>query len=132
MTKFPRADDPKEVEDVLSSIRRLVSEEARALGSGAFTSSKAVAGSSQTLVLTPELRVVKDRMPPLRLEMPVPADTPAPDPKQQAPFHDELALRTLVREMIREELQGELGARITRNVRKLIKREIAEALNNRG
>ncbi|MCK0121721.1 hypothetical protein MWU61_14310 [Loktanella sp. F6476L] len=34
------------------------------------------------------------------------------------------ALRALVGEMIREELQGEMGERITRNVRKLVRREI--------
>ena len=34
------------------------------------------------------------------------------------------ALRVLVGEMIREELQGEMGERITRNVRKLVRREI--------
>ena len=37
-------------------------------------------------------------------------------------------LRDLVAGMIREELQGELGARITRNVRKLVRREIQRAL----
>lgn len=34
------------------------------------------------------------------------------------------ALRALVGDMIREELQGEMGERITRNVRKLVRREI--------
>lgn len=34
------------------------------------------------------------------------------------------ALRALVGEMIREELQGDMGERITRNVRKLVRREI--------
>ena len=34
------------------------------------------------------------------------------------------ALRAMVGEMIREELQGEMGERITRNVRKLVRREI--------
>lgn len=41
---------------------------------------------------------------------------------------DEDALRDLVREIIREELQGALGERITRNVRKLVRSEIARAL----
>ena len=41
---------------------------------------------------------------------------------------DEEVLRTLVRDMIREELQGGLGERITRNVRKLVRAEIARAL----
>jgi hypothetical protein len=38
------------------------------------------------------------------------------------------ALRALVGEMIREELQGEMGERITRNVRKLVRREINRVL----
>lgn len=41
---------------------------------------------------------------------------------------DEQALRGLVREMIVEELQGQLGQRITRNIRKLVRAEIAKAL----
>ena len=41
---------------------------------------------------------------------------------------DEAALRKMVRELIREELQGGLGERITRNVRKLVRSEIARAL----
>lgn len=41
---------------------------------------------------------------------------------------DEQALRELVAEIVREELQGVLGERITRNVRKLVRREIHRAL----
>lgn len=41
---------------------------------------------------------------------------------------DEEALRDLVAELVREELQGPLGERITRNVRKLVRAEIARAL----
>ena len=41
---------------------------------------------------------------------------------------DEQVLRDLVRDLIREELQGGLGERITRNVRKLVRAEIARAL----
>ncbi|MEM9855670.1 MAG: hypothetical protein AAF841_14670, partial [Pseudomonadota bacterium] len=37
-------------------------------------------------------------------------------------------LRELVSEIVRKELQGELGERITRNVRKLVRREINRAL----
>jgi len=44
---------------------------------------------------------------------------------------DEETLRDLVSEMVREELQGELGDRITRNVRKLVRREIQRALASR-
>lgn len=41
---------------------------------------------------------------------------------------DEEVLRDLVRDIIREELAGSLGERITRNVRKLVRAEIARAL----
>ncbi len=46
-------------------------------------------------------------------------------------YLDEEALRALVSEMVRAELQGELGDRITRNVRKLVRREIHRALASR-
>ncbi len=41
---------------------------------------------------------------------------------------DESALRDLVGEIVRQELQGALGERITRNVRKLVRREIHRAM----
>ncbi|MEM9754944.1 MAG: hypothetical protein AAF914_03065 [Pseudomonadota bacterium] len=41
---------------------------------------------------------------------------------------DEEALRELVAQVVREELQGALGQRITRNVRKMVRREIRLAL----
>ncbi|HHN72645.1 MAG TPA: hypothetical protein ENK13_01020, partial [Thermopetrobacter sp.] len=49
------------------------------------------------------------------------------------PFEDETvldedSLRELVAEIVRQELQGALGERITRNVRKLVRREIHRAL----
>ncbi|KUP93266.1 hypothetical protein [Tritonibacter horizontis] len=43
-------------------------------------------------------------------------------------FLDEESLRALVADIVREELQGALGERITRNVRKLVRREIQRAL----
>lgn len=44
---------------------------------------------------------------------------------------DEETLRRLVGEIVREELQGALGERITRNVRKLVRREINRVLASR-
>ncbi|KMW58442.1 hypothetical protein AIOL_003416 [Candidatus Rhodobacter oscarellae] len=41
---------------------------------------------------------------------------------------DEDALRDVVSEIVREELQGVLGERITRNVRRLVRREIQRAM----
>jgi len=46
-------------------------------------------------------------------------------------FVDEETLREIVSEMVRDELQGDLGDRITRNVRKLVRREIHHALATR-
>jgi cell pole-organizing protein PopZ len=43
---------------------------------------------------------------------------------------DEETLRELVAEIVRQELQGALGERITRNVRKLVRREIQRALTS--
>ncbi|SEP19201.1 hypothetical protein SAMN04490248_1358 [Salinihabitans flavidus] len=43
-------------------------------------------------------------------------------------FIDEEMLRDLVADIVRQELQGALGERITRNVRKLVRREIHRAL----
>ncbi|RYH11657.1 hypothetical protein [Tropicimonas sp. IMCC6043] len=48
-----------------------------------------------------------------------------------APEIDEEALRDLVAEMLHRELRGPLGERITRNVRKLVRREIHRALATR-
>ena len=42
---------------------------------------------------------------------------------------DEAALREMVAEIVRQELVGALGERITRNVRKLVRREIHRALS---
>ncbi|MFW5641573.1 MAG: hypothetical protein ACOCY0_02290 [Roseicyclus sp.] len=46
------------------------------------------------------------------------------DPDLEATLLDEETLRRIVAEVVREELQGALGERITRNVRKLVRREI--------
>ena len=46
-------------------------------------------------------------------------------------FIDETALRAIVSDIVKSELQGELGERITRNVRKLVHREIMRALASR-
>jgi len=43
---------------------------------------------------------------------------------------DEAALRRLVAEIVHEELGGEMGERITRNVRKLVRREINRVLTS--
>jgi hypothetical protein len=47
-------------------------------------------------------------------------------------LQDEVVLRALIRDVLREELQGVMGERVTRNLRKLIRAEIARALTARG
>ncbi|MBF9049270.1 hypothetical protein GTA62_02470 [Roseobacter sp. HKCCD9010] len=49
-------------------------------------------------------------------------------PEQAATEIDEEVLREIVAEVVREEMQGILGQRITRNVRKMVRREIRMAL----
>ncbi|MEP5728138.1 MAG: hypothetical protein ABJL67_02065 [Sulfitobacter sp.] len=63
------------------------------------------------------------------------SETPSPEPEAAAmgfgddeQLLDEDALRDLVSDIVRAELQGALGERITRNVRKLVRREIHRAL----
>jgi len=62
------------------------------------------------------------------------AKKPEPEPAEQQPDAvtlDQEALRALIAEVVREELQGALGERITRNVRKMVRREINRALTEK-
>ncbi|UMA63481.1 hypothetical protein LVO79_10475 [Roseivivax marinus] len=62
---------------------------------------------------------------------PIPGPWPravAPTTPQPPAVADDVDLRALVADIVREELQGVLGERITRNVRKLVRREIQRAL----
>ncbi len=129
--------DTQDVNDVLASIRKLVSQEAQARSEEALQLTPAQK-IDETLMLTPEHKVVKDATHD-RLVLETPAQTQVQTPvvaeveeEPAAPFQDEVALRALVSEMIREELQGELGNRITRNVRKLVRQEVQNALKARG
>ena len=45
---------------------------------------------------------------------------------------DDAALRAMIVDVVRQELQGEMGERITRNVRKLVRREINNALTSKS
>lgn len=194
-----------EIEDVLSSIRKLVSDDLRP--GGAPPSSVAATPRPQVprLVLTPALRVpaVAPAAPPVAPDEPDHAAATAPDDGiagrlaelealmagqahefedetagqdapssivQMAPDHhadapeapflgdedhhlaadgfdwanpspavadpatdlDDAALRDLIRDVLREELQGAMGERVTRNLRKLVRAEIARALTARG
>ncbi|WP_212524494.1 hypothetical protein [Actibacterium sp. MT2.3-13A] len=189
----------EDIEDVLSSIRRLVSEEPRPRPMPAAAPAPASAGQPGKLVLTPAFRVVdaaaaeptapesvdgaehgaeasgaaaadpwddislEERIAELEAavaeadedwepdgseidldEVPLerlrarrgPTEDDAQDGRPEAADDgdtvlDEEALRDLVAALVRQELQGALGARITRNVRKLVRQEINRALASR-
>jgi len=55
-------------------------------------------------------------------------ESPFSFPDDDVSFVDEDALREIISDVVREELQGEMGKRITRNIRKLVRREIRIAL----
>ncbi len=101
------------LQDVLASIRALVSAEA-AVRSGDGP-------PADVLHLTADMRV-RDA---LSDDLADPADAAA----QPAPVLDEESLRRMINAIIREELDGELGDKITRNLRKIVRRELAEVLD---
>ncbi|SFR03359.1 hypothetical protein [Poseidonocella sedimentorum] len=51
--------------------------------------------------------------------------------QRAADWTEDPKLRALISQIIREELQGSLGERMTRNMRKLVRREIARSLAER-
>lgn len=60
------------------------------------------------------------------------ADTDADDVTEfEDTILDEAALRAVIAQIVREELHGQLGERITQQVRKLVRSEIAKALDGR-
>jgi hypothetical protein len=114
--------EPEALEDVLASIRALVSAEtaSRLPGSEA---------GGTVLMLTEEMRIDAD---PAARSGEVLSDGIEVTPSSGgAPILDEEALRGVVNTIVREELQGELGDRISRNLRKLIRREIGRMLEER-
>lgn len=58
-------------------------------------------------------------------------DALEPAPGEVEAVIDEAMLRALVAQLVREELHGELGGRITLQVRKLVRAEVAKALDER-
>ncbi|MEX0339660.1 MAG: hypothetical protein AB3N11_11545, partial [Arenibacterium sp.] len=62
---------------------------------------------------------------------PVDASAETEQTEDETAILDEETLRILVSDIVREELQGALGERITRNVRKLVRREIHRALTTK-
>ncbi|ARO13557.1 Glycerol-3-phosphate dehydrogenase [Ketogulonicigenium robustum] len=127
---------PNQSNDILAAIRKLVD--------GALDDAAADAGAGVTapLLLTPSLRVDAPVDAPVNVpfhgrapQFGAGEDAAADRPAHQAPvaptLPDDAALRQLVAEVLRAELQGELGERITRNVRKLVHREVLRANGGR-
>ncbi len=111
---------PESLAEVLASIRALVSAETSARLDGSV--------SADVILLTPELRAGVAPAP--RAGDLLAEGLGAARPRTvAAPILDEEALRGMINTIVREELQGELGDRISRNLRKLIRREIAELLD---
>lgn len=132
---MPDPDNAEDGEDILKSIRRLVSVEEE----DAFRSDRPEGAPGDRLVLTEDMAAEGRDLPPLVLG----GETAATRPQHEAAHDeahpefeelspaaaglDELALREMVAELVREELRGELGERMTSNIRKLVRREILRA-----
>jgi hypothetical protein len=87
---------------------------------------KLIAGLEADVAVEDPLEVISETDPAF-LEDDLDLDEPAAPEVQ----YDEELLRALVRDILREELAGSLGEKITRNVRKLVRAEIAQALATR-
>jgi hypothetical protein len=106
-----RGGEPESLAEVLASIRALVSAETEARSGDGGT----------VLMLTPEMRI--DAAPDARAGD-VLAEGLSGGGSGAAPILDEQSLREMINAIVREELQGELGDRIGRNLRKLVRREV--------
>ncbi|MGN0933706.1 hypothetical protein [Falsigemmobacter intermedius] len=154
---------PSGADEVLSSLRRLVTDEAASAEGAAPAPLRLTPARPARLMLTPALRVDAPAPAPAvpRLEG-VEAELAARDAMlaaEEAPFiedepgqitrqgagllswpdepeaeaeeearRDEEILRSLIRDVLREELQGDLGERVTRNIRKIVRAEVARVL----
>lgn len=103
--------EPESLAEVLASIRALVSAETE--------SRTGTAGDATVLVLTPEMRSGTGDLA---------AGAAGAAEGSAAPILDEESLRAVINAIVREELQGELGDRINRNLRKLVRQEISQFL----
>ncbi len=111
---------PETLAEVLTSIRALVSAETLARVEGR--------SGADVIHLTPAMRV--DDSGSIRAgEVLAQGIEGRARPASPAPILDEESLRGMINAIVREELQGELGERIGRNLRKLIRREIAQMLD---
>lgn len=118
----PHAEAQESLSDVLASIRALVSAETAA------RLDPPQAPGEDVVMLTAEMRVAT----PVRSgELLAEGIGGLPARSAGAPILDEEALRGVINAIVREELQGELGERISRNLHKLVRREIGQILEDR-
>lgn len=86
------------------------------------------------LVLTPDLRVDASSFtaaPHGNLVSSVPSDSVRPVAEDVIDVIDEAMLQEIVAQFVRQELQGELGEKITHNIRKLVRAELAREIHLR-
>jgi cell pole-organizing protein PopZ len=117
-------DTPSDSTPVLLTGPRFADASIERAGIGALVSREVSRALDPGAPETPEIA-------PLPGERDVAHDAEAADRESDTPLGegiDEDRLRDLVAELVRQELQGVLGERITRNVRKLVRREIHRVL----
>lgn len=119
MTETPPRNEAA-MADILASIRRIVAEEDRQSRNGVPSY---VGGD--VFELTPDMRVEDEA---------ADGDAGLVDPVAEGmtPSIDEAAVADIARTVIREELNGALGLSMTRNIKKMIREEVARALAERG
>jgi hypothetical protein len=149
-----------EIEDVLSSIRRLVAQDAKPpVDRLVLTAEHRVAPAEPPVELPDAPAIEAVRTVTLEPAGPPPGATPQPPgtdspdsaarvdaehpeaaaaPRERVPAEpedtliDEAELARLIARLVREELHGQLGEKITLQVRKLVRAEIARALDERN
>lgn len=126
------------IDDVLAAIRILVMAPPQACDMRTGNSEKLVLGPAQRIGAPSSPPGMQPGAAPLPFAVSAPDDAAgdgaaggdaAGDEEEEEIVLDEDALRNLVVKVLREELQGEFGERVSRNVRKLVQREVRLALS---
>lgn len=117
----PSGRDDAAMADILASIRRIVAE-----GDPAQRAAAEQAG--EVLVLTEAMRLDRAAAPAAPEEAPVTPPSPPPEPSPV----DEAQMAEIARDVLQRELKGDLGKLLTRNLRLLVREEVARALSERG
>lgn len=117
-------------EDIVTTFRRLDRRKARAERLAAqeaeTTDVQSEADEADALMSAAEAESVSDAT-----DLAAEVELMAPEAAPEAPVEgllDEEQLREIIADVVREELAGHLGERITRNVRKLVRRELRQIM----